>query len=79
MNCSKYSPCNETDFKILNQICDFNEKYKNSPPVGFTASKIMLSVSSVYYSLAKLQKFGYIDWIYIEHLPTRFIVPLWKK
>ena len=79
MNRAKHAQCNDTDFAVLNYIYEFHEQYKNSPPVSLIMIHVKLSNASVYYSLAKLQKHYYIDWIYIEGYPVRFIVPAGMK
>ena len=71
--------CNETDYAVLKYIWEFQGKYFNSPPVGMIADRIGVTQPSVNYCLGKLQKAGYIDWVYVPPCRFRFIVPLFKR
>jgi len=79
MNRTLYALCNANDFKVLDYICKFHARVKNSPQVTIIAENVGLSISYVYDCLEKLRKHGYIDVIKISPHKRNYIVPLWKK
>jgi SOS-response transcriptional repressor LexA len=65
MNLRPGRPVDWTDEEVLQLIKDYIEQYKYSPAVRDLADALPgpPSTSTVYFSLQRLQRKGFIDWI----------------